>query len=616
MVRAWRDARRYATLTAALDASSEFPAPDALLGLPADPRVMLRHEAGGPLFVHFGPMRADEDRLDMLAALALYRRHDPAAKLLFVSREPAPRSAFRDLRRAAADWGLPRRAVVCVSRTTALEVKAYLLLADVCLTTTRPDEPVAAAARALSVPVVAVGPDPVANVDALRNAIAEGHDRVARPESSKGVHPTGDRAPRPSNTQGASRIAIVVQRCHPDIAGGSEVLAWSYARLLRDDHDVEILTTTAIDYHTWANVLPAGLERQCGIALRRFPITITRSVYWMRLHEQLLDFHAAWLAQHPGAAPLPNEFWRLAQDEEFIRCQGPYSAPLLAYLAEHADDYAAILCVTYLYPTSYFTIAHAPPGRCILVPTLHDEPTAYLRAYRDMAHRAGSILWLTEAERRLGERLWGNLPGRVVGMPIVAERVAPAQEPKPYLLYSGRIDPAKGCDRLIAWFRAWRSERRSSVRLILTGDDHLGVKPGGGIDYRGFVSEQEKLALMAGALAFVMPSACESFSIATLEAMGQGTPALVNSACPVLADHIARSGGGLAFHDAASFSTAVDRLVNDRRLGIVLGEKARAYVTKHYAETQLRAALRSFITPLPALPPLPRSCTPAGRLDG
>ena len=53
------------------------------------------------------------------------------------------------------------------------------------------------------------------------------------------------------------RVAIVVQRCHPDVVGGSETLAWHYATLLRETYEVDVLTTTAIDTNEWANTLPA-----------------------------------------------------------------------------------------------------------------------------------------------------------------------------------------------------------------------------------------------------------------------------------------------------------------------------------------------------------------------
>ena len=68
------------------------------------------------------------------------------------------------------------------------------------------------------------------------------------------------------------RVAIVVQRCHEALVGGAESLAWQYATLLADSYDVEVLTTTASDYVTWANDLPEGEELRDGVTIRRFPV--------------------------------------------------------------------------------------------------------------------------------------------------------------------------------------------------------------------------------------------------------------------------------------------------------------------------------------------------------
>src|SRR5262249_41834457 len=191
--------------------------------------------------------------------------------------------------------------------------------------------------------------------------------------------------------------------------------------------------------------------------------------------------------------------WTVALQEEFIRHQGPHSEPLLRHLEAHAAEYDALLFITYVYPTTYFGLGCVPPERALLVPTLHDEPAAYLQAYRAMAQGVRSVLWLTEAEQRLGTRLWGPLPGRVVAMPVHTEPVASAREPAPYLLYCGRIDEEKGCDQLIQSFLAFKEAHPSDLRLVLTGDDQLGVPKHAALDYRGFVSAEQMYALMAGA---------------------------------------------------------------------------------------------------------------------
>jgi hypothetical protein len=84
-----------------------------------------------------------------------------------------------------------------------------------------------------------------------------------------------------------SRVAIVVQRYHESVVGGSESLAWHYATLLRDAYEVDLLTTTAVDISDWANVLPEGSTAKDGVNIIRFPVTIGRSAYWGQLHRRL-----------------------------------------------------------------------------------------------------------------------------------------------------------------------------------------------------------------------------------------------------------------------------------------------------------------------------------------
>jgi glycosyltransferase involved in cell wall biosynthesis len=176
-------------------------------------------------------------------------------------------------------------------------------------------------------------------------------------------------------------------------------------------------------------------------------------------------------------------------------------------------------------------------------------------------------------------------------MPVHTEAVAPAREPAPYLLYCGRIDEEKGCGQLIQSFLAFKEAHPSDLRLVLTGDDQLGVPRHAAIDYRGFVSADEMYALMAGASVFVMPSRRESFSVATLEALAQGTPVLVNGACEVLADHVRDSGAGRTYRDHPGFCARLEELLADPARLREMGTRGRAYVSAHYSADAIRRRL-------------------------
>ena len=392
-----------------------------------------------------------------------------------------------------------------------------------------------------------------------------------------------------------NRVAIVVQRCHESVVGGSESLAWQYATLLKEIYHVDVLTTTAIDIRDWANALPEGPETVEGVNIHRFRVTGERTAAWVRLLERLYRDYEAF---DVGRAALSEDTrylpWSLPLQEEFIRKQGPYSEPLMQFLKSRWSDYKAIIFVTYLYPTTYFGLFQIPKYYGLIAPTLHDEPTAHLKAFKHAAQRARSIVWLTDAERRVGRHLWGNLPGRVIAMSVETGLRKPKELPSPYLLYCGRIDPNKGSRQLFEYFLEFKKAFPSDLRLLLTGKDDMPVPPHPDIEFLGFVSEEEKLSLMAGARVFVIPSANESFSIVTLEAMAQRTPVLASSKSEVLVDHIKSSGAGRVYENFESFAAALQEMLSeDKRLEF--GNLGREYALSRYRPEHVRESLKAAV---------------------
>jgi len=414
-----------------------------------------------------------------------------------------------------------------------------------------------------------------------------------------------------------NKVAIIVQRYHQDVVGGSESLAWHYATLLRDAYEVDLLTTTAVDISDWANVLPAGSIKQDGVNIVRFPVTVGRNAYWGQLHRRLL---AGFGRFNPGRKRNPdNPFqhqWSVPLQEEFILNQGPHSEPLMQFIENHWSDYRSLIFVTYLYPTTYFGLQRVPPGRALFVPTLHCEQTAYLSAYRHAAHWARELLWLTEAEKRGGQKLWGRLPGRIVAMGIdTVSRQPPAASTR-YLLYCGRVDPNKGFPELFEYFKKYTLTFPGKLRLVITGKDDMKVPDQPDVEFRGFVSNEEKFSLMAGATIYISPSPNESFSIVTLEAMAQGTPVLANGSSEVLVDHINTSGAGRIYVDYESFAAALTELLADTEELSRMGKAGREYVLARYQASHIREALIEAVEFSPPLaspqlappPALPRLC--------
>lgn len=108
-----------------------------------------------------------------------------------------------------------------------------------------------------------------------------------------------------------------------------------------------------------------------------------------------------------------------------------------------------------------------------------------------------------------------------------------------YLLFVGRIEERKNISNILAAFEILKEKYKVTHRLVLAG------KPGYGYDNLkfkiknfkfseditelGFVSEQEKWALLKKADVFIFPTLYEGFGIPILEAQSMGCPVVASS---------------------------------------------------------------------------------------
>jgi glycosyltransferase involved in cell wall biosynthesis len=101
---------------------------------------------------------------------------------------------------------------------------------------------------------------------------------------------------------------------------------------------------------------------------------------------------------------------------------------------------------------------------------------------------------------------------------------------KPYVLWTGTIEPRKNLGRLLDAF----DQIDADVDLALVGPRGWNEDVGRLLDGRwrvktlGFVPYDDLAALYAGAEVFVFPSLFEGFGLPVLEAMAQGTPVVTS----------------------------------------------------------------------------------------
>jgi glycosyltransferase involved in cell wall biosynthesis len=387
------------------------------------------------------------------------------------------------------------------------------------------------------------------------------------------------------------KVACVVHRYGPDIAGGSEAHCRSVAEHLAAGHDVTVLTTCARDHVTWANAYPPGESRAGGVRVRRFRVARQRSLHrFAEISEVVFS----------GGSPP-------AQQEDWFRENGPDAPDLLAHLDAHGREYDRVLFWAFRYATSFFGVPRVRE-RAVLVPTAEDDPVIKLDILAPFFAQPAGYLFLTPEEQDLVARRLGRPlpPSSVIGSGLdpVTPRTLPTLEPlgirSPFVLYLGRIDPNKGCEALLQHFTRYAGERRGAVaapvpQLVLAGPANMPLPDHPDVKALGFVGDDVREALLERASLLVMPSRYESLSLVLLEAWNHGLPALVNARCAVLRGQTRRANAGLQYQDYDEFAHALDYLLAHPDVARQLGRQGQAYVEREYRWPQVIARIDALL---------------------
>jgi glycosyltransferase involved in cell wall biosynthesis len=352
------------------------------------------------------------------------------------------------------------------------------------------------------------------------------------------------------------RLAIVPVRFGDEVIGGAEMLARELAEgLAARGWALDVLTGCARDHFAEAHwYAPGEYQLASGARLVRFPSVTSRSRAHRVLGNRRLD---------RGDTLDARAAYRWLNDD--VRVPG-----LFEYLLDHGDEYRAIVAAPYLYWTTVATAA-AAPDRTVLLPCLHDEPTAALAVYDAMFREVRGCWFLTEPEADVARKRWPELAEHaVIGAGVrVPERYDPEAFRTrfaiegPFVLYAGRRETGKGFGGLVEWFTTAASrELPGPLRLVVAGPGAASIPDAARpfvVDV-GALSERDRDDAMAAARAVVQPSAHESLSRTMLEGWLAGTFVLANGESAVSRWHCERSGAGAVYEGEAEFVEWMRRL--------------------------------------------------------
>lgn len=372
------------------------------------------------------------------------------------------------------------------------------------------------------------------------------------------------------------KVGFVIPWYGDNILGGAESLCRGTIKaLLKAGVAAEVLTTCVKQFHSdWSrNFHPEGASNDHGVPVRRFRVRRRDTASFDRVNYRFMH----------GLAVTPA-------DEDLFMAEMINSPDLYGYIAEHRNEYV-FLFIPYLYGTTCWG-SRVCPERSVLIPCLHDEGYARMRIVRQMCESVKGLIFNSEHERRLAERLYSVSPGRAVvaGVPVDCEwhadplRFRAKYGLSDFFLYAGRTEKGKECDLLLDYFCRYWDETGRTQKLVFIGGGELQIPPAyaSRIVQLGFLPAQDKYDAYAAAIALCVPSRMESFSIVTMESWLAGRPAIVNAECAVTTDFCIYSNGGLYFSRYEEFREILCLLGDDENVCAALGANGSRYVLDNF----------------------------------
>lgn len=406
---------------------------------------------------------------------------------------------------------------------------------------------------------------------------------------------------------GSMKVAFVVQRYGEEVNGGSEYHCRMVAEKMSKHWKIDILTTCALNYVSWENHYPKGIESKNDIKIFRFPVLFKRNkVLFDLAYSFLTRLHR--IKANPKinfknnplkiilkllALPLSKKIPLLWLEKIWMILQGPYSPKLFRYLKNESHNYDFIVFFTYVYATCYFGLKNTNT-RAVLVPTAHEDTAIEFSLFKEMFKIPKALIPNTEEEIDLIFKKFPHIkktPVSIIGTGIEFPKSIPDPDSflkkfhisYPYIIYVGRIEESKGCDLLFKYFLTLKKRSANNLKLILVGKSFMKIPNHQDIISLGFLSNSDKNNAIKASELLVMPSPFESLSIVLLEAWYFEKAVLVNGNCKVLKGQCERSGGGICFFDEETFCQQLEILTNPKTNIDLMAHSGKKFVIKHYS---------------------------------
>jgi glycosyltransferase involved in cell wall biosynthesis len=366
-----------------------------------------------------------------------------------------------------------------------------------------------------------------------------------------------------------------VQRYGLEINGGAEYHARLIAEKLAKHVDIEVFTSTALDYISWEHHYSKKKESINQIPVHRFKVKKQRDPKKFGEIQNLIFF-----SEHS-----------LNDEIRWLEEEGPFVPDLLEELERRESEFDYFIFFSYRYYHSYHGLMKFP-HKSILVPTAEHDEVLYLRLFKELFLKPAAIIYNSAEEKANINKISDNhdVLSDVVGVGSeIPENLSPGEFRKnfkiedDFFLYIGRIDENKGFPMLFNYFIRFLEEESKDVNLVLIGKAWIDITAHPNIKHLGFLSDQDKFNALKASKCLIIPSQFESLSMVTLEAWALSKPVIANGNTDVLKGQCKRSNAGLWFKNYEEFKEVILLLLSKQKMFEEMGKNGREFFNKHYS---------------------------------